>query len=70
MKKKMIVIAMVVVGSSLIIYGGVAKSSVGIFGLGFAAAAIIVATCFRRSPRSEREKKNAEAAAIAAISGH
>ena len=70
MKAKMIVVVVGVVGSLLIIYGSIAQSLAGLFGLALVAEAIIAAGCFRSPPRSERDERGAKAAVIASVIGH
>jgi hypothetical protein len=69
MKMKAIVVAVGIIGASLIAYGSIAQSRVGFVGLFLAIAAIIAAGCFRSKRRSARDERGAKAAVIASISG-
>ena len=65
MKKKVIVIAIGVVGSLMVAYGSIVQSRVGFVGLFLIIAAIVAALYFRRAPLSARDERNAQAAVIA-----
>ncbi|HEY3853090.1 MAG TPA: hypothetical protein VGO67_01705 [Verrucomicrobiae bacterium] len=69
MKQKMSVVLGGMVGSLLIIYGTIAHSSVGLFGLFLAAVAIIAAGCIRSAPHSDQDQKGTKAAVIASVLG-
>ena len=70
MKLKMIVVAAGIAGSSLIIYGSIVQSLMGIVGLALTVAAIIAAGCFRRTLRSTNDEQSVKVAVIASIIGH
>ena len=67
MKRKVIVIAIGVVGSLMAAYGSIVQSQVGFVGLFLIIAAIITALSFRRAPLSTRDERNAKAAVIASL---